>query len=386
MKIDVYSKKNTWKLLLFLCAVGVGAATLLYTETFLQKLRDEEEKKLQLWAESLNTILTAPDDQQLTLASRMIESNTTIPLIMTDGEGQIISVRNLDPLKADDPEYQQKMLSSMQEENEPIQVVIGDGQMNLIYYRHSHLLTQLRIYPLILLGVIGLLVGVAYLAFSSARRAEQDRVWTGMARETAHQIGTPLSSLVGWVHLLREKKVDSMITDEMERDVQRLERITDRFSKIGSIPELKSADLTEVISRTVDYLSARAGRKVVVAFSAPETKGPHMALLNAPLFEWVLENLIRNGIDALDGEGSVVIRLESGANQHRIIVEDDGKGMGTAQQRSVFRPGFTTKKRGWGLGLTLAQRIVEQYHNGQISVQSSELGKGTRMLVRIPKA
>jgi signal transduction histidine kinase len=177
-----------------------------------------------------------------------------------------------------------------------------------------------------------------------------------------------------------------MITDEMERDVQRLERITDRFSKIGSIPELKSADLSEVISRTVDYLSARAGRKVVVAFSAPETKGPHMALLNAPLFEWVLENLIRNGVDALDGEGSVVIRLESGANQHRIIVEDDGKGMGSGQQRSVFRPGFTTKKRGWGLGLTLAQRIVEQYHNGQISVQSSELGKGTRMLVRIPKA
>lgn len=386
MKIDVYSRKNTWKFFLFLCATGIGIVTLLYTETFLKKLRAEEEKRLQLWAESMNTILSAPDDQQLTLASRMIESNTTIPLIMTDGEGQIISVRNLDAKRENEADYQARMLDKMRAEHDPIEVFIDEDHVNLIYYRNSYLLTQLRLYPLVLLAVIGLLVLVAYLAFSSSRRSEQDRVWTGLARETAHQIGTPLSSLVGWVHLLREQNVDPLITDEMERDVKRLERITDRFSKIGSVPELKEGNLVDLIHRTVDYLSSRVARRVAVDFVAPENKKEFTAKLNEPLFEWVLENLIRNAVDALEGEGKVEVRIEQGSANHKIIVEDNGKGMSALQQRNVFRPGYTTKKRGWGLGLTLAKRIVEQYHQGQLAVQSSEVGKGTQMLVKVPKS
>lgn len=384
MKIDVYNKKNTWKLLLLLCATAIGIITLLYTETFLEKLRNEEEKRLLLWAESVNTINRSASDAELTLASLLIESNTTIPLIMTDAEGQIISFRNLDENRQGDSTYLYQQLQLMKAEHDPIEVPFDTDQVNLIYYRNSYLLTQLRLYPLVLLGVIALLVGVAYLAFSSSRRAEQDRVWTGMARETAHQIGTPLSSLVGWVHLLREQAVDPMITDEMERDVHRLERIADRFSKIGSIPELKEEDLLALIHRTVDYLQVRVARRISLIFHEP-ADGYWKARLNAPLFEWVLENLIRNAVDALEGEGQVELRLEKGSYNLKIVVSDNGKGMSVAQQRKVFRPGYTTKKRGWGLGLTLAKRIVEQYHNGQLSVLHSEPGKGTQMLVKVPK-
>lgn len=384
MKIDVYSQKNTWKFLLFLCATGIGIVTLLYTETFLKKLRQEEEKRLYLWAESVNTINRSSSDAELTLASLIIESNTTIPLIMTDSEGNIISFRNLDEKRENDQSYLQEQLKKMKAEHDPIEVPFDTDQVNLIYYRNSYLLTQLRMYPLVLLAVIGLLVAVAYLAFSSSRRAEQDRVWTGMARETAHQIGTPLSSLVGWVHLLREQNLEPMIADEIERDIHRLERITDRFSKIGSIPKLENQDLLELIRRTVDYLKSRVARRVDLEFHEPDN-GQWQALLNAPLFEWVLENLIRNAVDSLEGEGRVDVRVEQSNNQLKIIVSDTGKGMNVAQQRKVFRPGYTTKKRGWGLGLTLAKRIVEQYHNGQLSVMSSEPSKGTQMLVRIPK-
>mgnify|MGYP001552065755 CR=1 FL=1 len=385
MKIDVYSRKNTWKFLLFLCATAIGILTLLYTETFLKKLRVEEEKRLLLWAESVNTINRSPSDAELNLASLLIESNTTIPLIMTDAEGGIISHRNLDPNRVEDSVYLRKQLDVMRAEHDPIEVPFDEGQVNLIFYRNSNLLTQLRLYPMVLLAVIAMLVGVAYLAFSSSRRAEQDRVWTGLARETAHQIGTPLSSLIGWVHLLREQKVDEMITDEMERDVHRLERITDRFSKIGSVPELQEQDVRDLVERSVDYLRVRVAKRIALHFEHPR-EGEWLVRVNAPLFEWVLENLIRNAVDALEGKGEVFVQMQSGNQYVRIQVRDTGKGMSAAQVRRAFRPGYTTKKRGWGLGLTLAYRIIEQYHNGSISVAQSEPGKGTTMQVKLPKA
>lgn len=385
MKIDVYSRKNTWKFLLFLCATAIGILTLLYTETFLKKLRAEEEKRLLLWAESVNTINRSPSDAELNLASLLIESNTTIPLIMTDAEGGIISHRNLDPNRVEDSVYLRKQLDVMRAEHDPIEVPFDEGQVNLIFYRNSNLLTQLRLYPMVLLAVIAMLVGVAYLAFSSSRRAEQDRVWTGLARETAHQIGTPLSSLIGWVHLLREQKVDEMITDEMERDVQRLERITDRFSKIGSVPELQEQDVRDLVERSVDYLRVRVAKRIALHFERPR-EGEWLVRVNAPLFEWVLENLIRNAVDALEGKGEVFVQMQTGNQFIRIQVRDTGKGMSAAQVRRAFRPGYTTKKRGWGLGLTLAYRIIEQYHNGSISVAQSEPGKGTTMQVKLPKA
>ena len=385
MKIDVYNRKNTWKFFLFICAVGIGLITLLYTETFLQKLRQEEEKRMVLWAEAVNTINNSPVDTEINLASMLIESNTTIPIIMTDENGQIIRYRNLDPNREELESYQKEELERMKAENEPIEIRIDALQVNYLYYRNSTLLRQLRLYPWVLLGVIGLLVTVAYLAFSASRRSEQNRVWTGMAKETAHQIGTPLSSLMGWIHLLKDQNVEEMIVEEMDKDVKRLELLTDRFSKIGSIPEKKPQALVPLIERALDYLRKRTSSKIHIGFTPEEESKSWQVLLNAPLFEWVLENLIKNSIDAMDGIGTIEVELSELAGYYKILVRDTGKGMTAAQGRRIFRAGFTTKKRGWGLGLTLAKRIVEEYHGGTLTLLSTELGKGTVMQVRIPK-
>ncbi len=384
MKIDVYKTKDLWKFWLFLCAVGIGALTLIYTETFLKRLRQEEEKRLQLWAEAINTINQSPDDAELNLASLIIEANTTIPIIMTDMAGRIIGHRNLDETRSQDSLYLFEQLQTMKSENEPIKIDFDLDQTNYLYFRNSILLRQLRIYPMVLLGVIGLLVTVAYLAFSSSRRSEQNRVWSGMAKETAHQIGTPLSSLLGWLHLLREAKTDPDILEEMDKDIERLQLITDRFSKIGSTPEMKMTELVPVVERSLSYLRKRTSQKIQIHFMADSELEHRHLLLNAPLFEWVIENLVRNSIDALEGHGEIWVEVKPAANQGiKVLVRDNGKGMSSQVARKIFRPGFTTKTRGWGLGLSLAKRIVEDYHHGSLSILETEPGKGTSMQIKL---
>ncbi|NVK05179.1 MAG: HAMP domain-containing histidine kinase [Flavobacteriia bacterium] len=380
--MDFYRNKNTWKLVLFVFALLIGAGTLWYTESFLQELREEEEDSVEIWAQAFRLIAADAATGDLSLYAKILEGNNTIPIIITDGDGNVITYNNLDSAKALRPGYVKSLIPRMAEENEPIVIEFGSGQKNIAYYQESILLTQLRIYPWVLLGVIGLFVGIAYLAFSSARRTEQERVWSGMAKETAHQIGTPLSSMLGWIELLRAQGADETALTEMGKDVNRLETITARFSKIGSIPELKNEDISDVLTESTDYLRARTSNKIDIDLQIPEDE--FIVPINRQLFSWVIENLIRNAIDAIDGQGSIKLELTEAGKYVRIDVTDTGKGLTRNQYRAIFRPGYTTKQRGWGLGLSLARRIVEDYHSGRIYVVRSELGQGTTFRILIP--
>lgn len=383
--VDFYSNKNAWKLTLFLFALGIGVLTLWYTETFVKELRNEEVKRIKLWAEAINLAQTAESGPDLTFATMVIQANTTIPMILTDGEGKVITTRNLNEARSNDPEYLRRQLAEMMEQHEPIEITFDGDQKNYIYYHNSTVLKKLRIYPLLLLVVIAIFVTIAYLAFSSARRSEQNRVWSGMAKETAHQIGTPLSSLMGWVELLKTQGTPEEVTGEMEKDLERLRMITDRFSKIGSLPVKKEENLEPLLERVVGYLRVRSPQRVELSLVLPPQKVSNIPL-NGSLIEWVVENLIRNSLDAIEGRGKIEVKLSEHPRYLRIEITDSGKGLTKAQFKTIFRPGYTTKSRGWGLGLSLAKRIVEDYHRGRIFVYRSEPGAGTSIRVQLPKS
>ena len=276
------------------------------------------------------------------------------------------------------------MLVLMASENQPIEVEIGDGSKSYIFYKESILLTQLKYYPYVMFSIIGLFLFVAYLLFSTARRVEQNQVWVGMAKETAHQLGTPLSSLIAWLEYLRSKGLDSETAVEIEKDVKRLETITERFSKIGSIPKLDTVDVVKVLNDAVNYMKLRTSKNVSFIIDSGNEKEV-FGQLNVPLFEWVIENLIRNAVDAMDGNGSIIISLSDQIQFVYIDITDTGKGIPKSKYKTVFEPGFTTKKRGWGLGLSLTKRIIENYHSGKIFVKNSETDKGTSFRIVLNK-
>lgn len=383
--MDFYSRKNLWKFLLFVFAALIGAATLWYTESFLDELRKEEVKKVEQFAEALRNILDADPDTDITFEQNIIRANTTIPIILTDEEGNLMGANNVNEEKQGDPEWIRGKIAEMRTEVEPIEVNFGNNERQYIYYQNSTLLTKLRYYPVVLLCVISLFVIIAYVAFSNARKSEQNRVWNGLAKETAHQIGTPLSSLMGWLELLRDKEVDGNMVQEMEKDINRLNTITDRFSKIGSIPVISEQSIEEITQEAVSYLQARSPRRVNITFSPSDGLTHLKVMLNKPLFEWVIENLIRNAMDAIEAKGDIDVSITEYGKNVRIDVTDNGKGLSANKQKTVFRPGYTTKSRGWGLGLSLAKRIIEDYHNGKIYVASSELGKGTTFRISLRK-
>lgn len=383
--MDFYGKKNLWKLILFFIAVFIGVATLWYTESFLAELRAEEVEKVERLGEAMLSAAYSDTTDNVTFELSFIQSNHTIPIIVTDGLGSIITVKNIDPAKAQDEAWLRKRIAEMELEADPIVIDIGKGQSNIFYYENSSILTKLRLYPVVLLFVIFLFVIIAYIAFSNSRKAEQNQVWNGLAKETAHQIGTPLTSLVGWMELLREKETEPVMVAEMEKDISRLKTITDRFSKIGSKPKLDQHSVHEVCHEAVMYLKNRAPRKIEVNYHAPDDLEDLKLALNKPLFEWVVENLIRNAIDAIEGAGSIDVYLLEHPKYIRIDVVDTGKGIPANQQRTIFRPGFTTKSRGWGLGLSLAKRIIEDYHGGRIFVAKSEVGTGSTFRIQLRK-
>lgn len=381
--MDFYGRKNLWKFLLLVFAVAIGALTLFYTEGFLQELRQEEVKKVDQWANAMASIQRADEQTDITLATQIIQYNTTIPVILTDAEDRVITTNNLEPSKFNRQKWLQTRILQLREEGQFIELGAGNNQIN-VYYESSTLLTKLRYYPLILLIVISLFIIIAYLAFSGARKAEQDQVWNGLAKETAHQIGTPLSSLMGWLELLKMQNVDASITLEMAKDIKRLETITDRFSKIGSQPSLTETDILLITRQAVDYLKNRSSKKIEITCELP--REPIFLALNVPLFEWVIENLIKNAIDAISGPGSIHIELsEKDAKWVEIDVSDTGKGISAKALKTVFRPGYSTKKRGWGLGLSLAKRIIEDYHKGRIFVAQSLPNEGTTFRILLPK-
>ncbi|MEZ7938397.1 MAG: sensor histidine kinase [Flavobacteriales bacterium] len=383
MKWDVYTGKNWWKAALITFGVIIGIVSLFYTESFLKELRLEEERKIKLWAKAVEAVFLADDDSNLAFYSQIIQDNKTIPVILTDQDDQIIAHRNLDVSEINPEKYLAKKLEEFKNSGQMIENTYIDGKTNFLYYKGSSLLTKLRWYPLLLLGVISIYMLISYMAFSNARRSEQNKVWTGMAKETAHQIGTPLSALLGWIAYLKERYPAEIAFKEMERDVDRLSSITERFSKIGSRPELTDTDLSGTLQHTVDYLSTRMGKKV--SFEQDISLGL-LAKHNPQLLSWVIENLVKNATDAVEGSGVIRLTASPLEDSINIIVHDSGKGISLKIQRNIFKPGFTTKNRGWGLGLSLARRIIEEYHNGSIALVESGSEKGTTFKIVLPAA
>jgi len=376
--LDIYLKKRRWKLLLLLGAIVIGVASLMYTNWLTEKLSEEERKKVILWAEATQRL--ASDDMALdtdiSLIEMIIDDNSTIPLILVNENESVLIDANISYKPNRREQVLQKELKRMKTHSPPIEVIISDSERQYFYYRESYLLRNLRLFPVVQLLVIFLFIAVAYLAFSASRSAEQNQVWVGMSKETAHQLGTPISSLMAWIELLRLQNADETILSEFEKDIQRLEKITERFSKIGSKPELLYADLLQVIQSSVEYLRKRSSGKVKYIVEA-DSGIDFMIPLNEALFSWVIENLCKNAIDAMNSEGTIRLSLKVKENDILLDVADTGKGLPKSQFKTIFQPGYSTKKRGWGLGLSLAKRIIENYHGGKIFIKSSEFKKGT---------
>lgn len=374
--MNIFRNRNNWQIFLFLFAILIGVGSLIYTQFLVRSLKTEERKKVEMWAEATRLINSADSTQNLDFLLSIIENNNTVPVILTDGSDNIIATRNIEQVKIEDTGTMGVKLEKMKSDNQPIIIDLANGSTNRIYYKDSIILSQLIYYPFVQLGFIILFILASYLALSSSRKAEQNRVWLGLSKETAHQLGTPTTSLTGWVELLQTNYPDLPVTKELALDVKRLEKVTERFSRIGSKPSLTQENILGLILNSVNYLKSRSSSKVlfVLPFSADdEINLP----VNPALFEWVVENVCKNGIDAMEGNGEITIKVEEEDKYAVIDISDTGKGMPKSSWKKVFSPGYTTKKRGWGLGLSLAKRIIEEYHHGKIFVKSSEPGKGT---------
>lgn len=384
--MDFYFRKRRWKILLLLLAVVIGIGAFFYTNWLVKNMAREERKSVELWAEATQRLVSADinSNQDITFLNDIIIRNTTIPIIITDSLDHIGDSRNVSFSEKNKDKVLLRELHKMKEQNEPIIISISDTNKQYLYYRDSILLENLKYYPIVQFGVIFLFILVAYLAFSSSRNSEQNQVWVGMSKETAHQLGTPISSLMAWVELLKMQNIDENLIREFEKDTERLQKITERFSKIGSIPELIRTDVAETIRSTIEYLKTRSSGKVkfILDFD-PDKK--YEAPLNSSLFSWVIENLCKNAIDAMNNAGTIQVSIAEKADHLFIEVSDTGKGISKAYFKSVFEPGFTTKKRGWGLGLSLAKRIVENYHKGKIFLKQSEINKGTTFKIVLNK-
>lgn len=382
------------KILLVLAAIVIAAASLIVSHTLTADLKREEQMRMEVWAEAMRSLVRADDGADLNLALRIINANHTIPVIVLDGSGEVIDHRNITPEEEGTaPDYLRAEALRMKQAGRamtlalaPREATEGHGAASAesitICYDESLMLRRLTAYPYIQLGVVGLFIAIAIYALLSSKRAEQNRVWVGLSRETAHQLGTPISSLMAWTEVLRAAHPDDPLIDDMGADVNRLRLIAERFSKIGSTPELNPKDIAGVIERVVAYMRRRTSDKVKFSTTYPPSALP--VPLNAPLFEWVIENLCKNAVDAMSGSGYIYIGVERAGRYCVIEVTDTGKGIAKSHFHTVFRPGYTTKSRGWGLGLSLARRIIEHYHRGRIFVKTSEPGRGTTFRIELP--
>jgi len=383
---DIYNQNNILKIIVALNLLLVGTGSLLYTNRLITRLEAREEQYVQLYAKSIGYLFGSSQANagDLTFVTdEILKANKTIPAIYVDPNGQLGGALNVDIPEEYNAEQREKLLRQriveMRGRHPPLVVDLGNNERGLVYYTNSSLLRQLTYFPYALLAILTALGVLAYLSFSASRRAEQNRVWVGLAKETAHQLGTPMSSLMAWVEYMRSDpdQYDGSITDEIEKDVRRLETITARFSSIGSVPTLKEENLNEVVRQFTDYLSKRISTKVKMSVASQLPAGQTVKI-NRLLFEWVIENICKNAVDAMKGTGELRLTMQTLPNRSVAIdIADTGKGISKKNMQKVFNPGFSTKKRGWGLGLTLAKRIVEEYHNGRLYVKSSEVGKGT---------
>ncbi len=371
---------------LILVAIAIALLSLLVSHSLVRDLQQEEHNKMEIFAGAYRAINEATDDTDLTLVQSIITGNNTIPIIVLDDNGVVENFLNIEIHNADTLAYLSKRAVQMREKGNSIKIYHGQqgsGRYTEVCFDDSLMLNRLTVYPYIQLGVVSIFVLIAIFALLSFKKTEQNRVWVGLSKETAHQLGTPISSLMAWTELLKDKYDGDELITEMSKDVSRLETIAERFSKVGSMPDPVAEDVVVVLNRALGYIERRSPATVRFVRNFPQT--PVIARMNAPLFEWVVENLCKNAVDAMDGSGVLTIDLFEDSDNAYIEVADTGKGIAKGSFKTVFQPGFTTKKRGWGLGLSLAKRIVEEYHKGRIFVKKSEQGKGTVFRVELRK-
>lgn len=386
--MKMFDRIRKIKIWLIVIAIVIAIGSLLSSNYLINDLKHEEANNMDVWAEAMKSLNNADETTDLNLVLKVMDGNKYIPIIVLDKEGIVQTSRNLDRDFDEDydsiPEIQ-SMATSMRSNGHSIRIY-NDGSLDdyvEICYDDSLMLRRLTVFPYVQLLVVIIFVLIALFALFSSMKAEQNKVWVGLSKETAHQLGTPISSLMAWVEMLKDSYPGDEMLPEMEKDVKRLERIAERFSKIGSIPEPKDTDICEVIDRVVSYMNKRISNKVVI--TAHIEKAPVLVKMVPSLFEWVLENLCKNAVDAMNGSGKIDIYLQEHSQIVTLEVVDTGKGMTKSSFKDVFKPGYTTKKRGWGLGLSLAKRIVEEYHKGKIFVKCSEIGKGTTFRIEMPK-
>ena len=362
----------------------IALVSLFFTNRLVNQLANEERQKIEIWADATRLVAHAEGDADLTLIMNVLEGNTTIPVVMVDSQDHFITSRNILEPKTNLQAFRQATITRLKHKHPPIEIDIDKNTKQFIYYDDSFLIKELAYFPYIQLGVIALFILVSFWAFSGTKKAEQNQVWVGLSKETAHQLGTPISSLMAWIELLKTRFPDDMLLPEMEKDIKRLKTIAERFSKIGSKPELNDIPLIDALDGAITYMRNRISNKVVIEVKQqlPDTAE---AAINLPLFEWVIENLCKNAIDAMDGSGKITIALTESNHFYLIDVQDTGKGMAKHLFKTIFKPGFTTKKRGWGLGLSLAKRIIEEYHQGKIYVKQSEINQGTIFRIALRK-
>ena len=376
-------RRNTTRWLIILVSFLIISLILWNTYTFFQIFKNEERLKMNLWAKAQKTLINADANADVELPLQIFSTNSSIPIILTENN-KIINAVNIDEKIIASTSESAHFLADLKNENDPIVIQYAPGKFQKLYYGNSALLNKLKYYPIALVLIIVLFAALVYNFYRSTKMATQNKLWAGMAKETAHQIGTPLSSLIGWIELLKAENVAESTTQEIEKDIERLQTITDRFSKIGSEPKLENQDIIAATQETVDYLQSRFSKQVVFSFQAPEL--PVFVLFNATLHSWTIENLVKNAIDAMKGKGNLDLVMEQEGEWIQIKVSDTGIGIPKKQFKTIFEPGFTTKKRGWGLGLSLTKRIVEEYHKGRIKVVQSEIGKGSTIQLSYKKS
>ncbi len=371
-----YQKNQILRFIFIAVALVIVVASTIFTNGLAKALSIEERKKIETWAEATKQLNTSSESADLNFILKILQDNTTIPVIRADEKGVIMEYRNISVPEKDADMFLKKKLARFKTNHEPVSIQLDKNTRQYFYYDDSSLLKELYIFPYIQFGIIIVFILISYFAFSGTKRAEQNRVWVGLSKETAHQLGTPISSMLAWTELLKLRYSDDKLITDMEKDVNRLRVIAERFSKIGSKPDLKAVKVYDTLENALNYIRNRSSREVEIKLLFTAEKDTEIKL-NVPLFEWVIENLCKNAIDAMNGSGKITVNANIIENEFFIDVTDTGKGMERKMYKAIFSPGFTTKERGWGLGLSLAKRIIEEYHEGKIFVKHSEIGVGT---------
>ena len=381
---SIYDSRERLKYVFIFAAILIAIVSVVVSDTLIKDMAREEREKIEVWAEATRVVTSEDPSLNMNLILKIIQGNTTIPVMLCNDKDSVLTYKNIELPEENVEAFLSEKVKALKSKNSPIVVDMEDGTFQYLYYDDSTNLKRLLVYPYAQLSVVAVFILIAFLALASTKKAEQNKVWVGLSKETAHQLGTPISSLIAWLEYLKTKDVDISLIEEMDKDVKRLETIAERFSKIGSNPEPVPVDICESVRAAIGYMSTRISSKVKIHLNLPDYPVP--VLMNSSLFAWVIENLTKNAVDAMEGQGEITVSLEEKSGKVKIDVTDTGKGIMKSKFKTVFNPGYTTKKRGWGLGLSLVKRIIESYHGGKIYVKWSELGKGTTFRIELKRA